>query len=66
MKNAFTYEWRLWSLPEIREILLEAGFSNVTIYWQTSDEDDEPSGEFEPATHGEADAGWVCMISAEK
>lgn len=66
LKKAFTYEWRLWTLPEIREVLLEAGFANVTIYWQMSDEDDEPDGDFQPAAHGEADAGWVCMISAEK
>jgi len=66
LKNAFTYEWRLYSLPEIREILLEAGFSNVTFYWQGWDEDDEPDGNFLPATRGEADPGWICMISAEK
>lgn len=67
LKKAFHYEWRLWTLPEVREILLEAGFSNVTIYWQQWDEDnEEPSGVFEPATHGDADAGWICMISAEK
>jgi len=66
LKNAFTYEWRLYSLPEIREILLEAGFSNVTFYWQGWDEDDEPDGNFQPATKGEADPGWICMISAEK
>jgi hypothetical protein len=66
LKNAFTYEWRLYSLPEIREILLEAGFANVTFYWQGWDEDDEPDGNFVPATKGEADPGWICMISAEK
>lgn len=66
MKNAFTYEWRLYSLPEIREILLEAGFANVTIYWQGWDENDEPDGNFQPATRGDADPGWICMISAEK
>lgn len=66
LKNAFTYEWRLYSLPEIREILLEAGFANVTFYWQGWDEDDEPDGNFLPATRGEADPGWICMISAEK
>lgn len=66
MKRAFHYEWRLWSLPEVKEILLEAGFKNVTIYWQGWDEDDEPDGEFIPATKGEAEAGWICMISAEK
>jgi hypothetical protein len=66
IKKAFTYEWRLWSLPELKEVLLDAGFSNVTIYWQGWDEDDEPNGIFEPASKGEADPGWVCMISAEK
>jgi hypothetical protein len=66
LKNAFTYEWRLWSLPEVRELLVEAGFANVTIYWQGTDEDGEPNGEFEPATRGDADPAWICMISAEK
>ena len=27
IKDAFVYEWRLWTLPEIREILEEAGFT---------------------------------------
>ena len=66
MKKAFSYGWRLYGLPELKEILLDAGFSEVTIYWQGWDEDDEPSGVFEPATRGEADPGWICMISAEK
>lgn len=66
IKQAFTYEWRLWTLPEVQELLREAGFANVTVYWQGDDEDGEPNGEFEPATHGEADPAWVCMISAEK
>ena len=67
MKKAFTYEWRLYSLPELQEILTEAGFSKVTVYWQGwDDEEDEPDGNFLPATEGEADPGWICMVSAEK
>jgi SAM-dependent methyltransferase len=66
IKEAFTYEWRLWSLPEVQELLNDAGFSNVTVYWQGEDEDGDANGEFEPATKGEADPAWVCMISAEK
>ena len=65
IKEAFTYHWRLWSLPEIKELLLEAGFSKVTIYWQGWDEDGEPK-DFAPAEHGEADAGWICYLVAEK
>ncbi len=66
MKGAFTYHWRLWSLPELRELLEEAGFRKVTIYWQGWDEDGEADGEFKPAEHGEADAGWISYIVAEK
>jgi SAM-dependent methyltransferase len=67
LKKAFTYDWRLWSLPELREILLEAGFRRVTVYWQGTDEDtNEGNGVFEPAEHGDADPAWICFISAEK
>ena len=66
LKKAFVYEWRLWTLPELREILSEAGFADVTVYWQGEDEDGEPNGVFEPATRGEADPGWICMVSAVK
>ena len=66
LKKAFHYEWRLWSLPELKELLVEAGFANVTVYWQGWKEDDEPDGNFLPAEKGDADAGWICMVSAEK
>ena len=64
--RAFSYDWRLWTLPELRELLDEAGFSRVTVYWQGFDRDGEPSGRFRPVTRGEADAGWIVYITAEK
>jgi len=67
MKNAFTYDWRLWTLPEVREILLDSGFQRVTVYWQGDDEDsDEGNGVFEPTERGEADEAWIVYITAEK
>ena len=67
IKDAFVYEWRLWTLPEIREILQEAGFHDVTVYWQGTDaETGEGDGKFTPAEHGEADAGWITYITALK
>ena len=67
MKRAFTYDWRLWSLPELQELLSEAGFQRVTVYWQGTDEETgEADGVFEPATQGDADPAWICFISAEK
>jgi hypothetical protein len=65
LKQAFSYHWRLWSLPEIREVLAEAGFSRSTVYWQGTDEDGEPSGDFYPVEHGEADPAWIAYIVAE-
>jgi len=66
LKKAFSYNWRLWTLPEIRELLDEAGFSKTTIYWQGFDADGDPDGDFKPTLEGEADPSWICYISAEK
>ena len=68
LQRAFYYEWRLWTLPEIKQLLTEAGFRKVTFYWQDFDEDGEEDGDFQPVNAGEvdADAGWICYITAEK
>lgn len=67
LKNAFEYHWRLWTLPEIRELLLEAGFARATIYWEGTDEETgEGDGIYSPSEIGDADAGWICYLVAEK
>lgn len=67
LKKAFTYDWRLWTLPELREVLAEAGFRRSTVYWQGTDEETgEANGEFVPSELGEPDAGWIAYIAAEK
>jgi SAM-dependent methyltransferase len=66
LKRAFSYTWRLWTLPEITELLAEAGFKNPTVYWEGTDEDGDGNGVFTPDNHGEADAGWIAYIVAEK
>ena len=66
LDRAFSYHWRLWTLPEIQDLLMEAGFGKVTIYWQGWDEDGNPDGIFVPTQEADADAGWICYICAEK
>lgn len=66
IERAFHYDWRLWTLPEIRDLLLECGFSRVTTYWQGFDKDGEGDGDFKPVTQADADAGWICYLVAEK
>lgn len=65
LKDAFVYHWRLWTLPEITEMLTEAGFE-ATVYWEGTDEDGDGDGVFTASTEGEADAGWIVYISAAK
>ena len=65
INKAFTYEWRVWTMPEILEMLTEAGFK-PTVYWEQADEDGEGSGVFIPETEGDADAGWIAYVVAEK
>jgi len=36
------------------------------VYWQGWGEDGEGDGDFEVATEADADAGWICYITAEK
>ncbi len=63
--KAFSYYWRLWTLPELQEMLKEAGFSHVDIFWEGTDEKSgEGDGNFSPSKIGTADAGWVCYIVA--
>lgn len=66
LKKAFSYEWRMWTMPEILELLDEAGYSRHRVYWEGEDEDGEPSGEFYETETGEADPAWVSYIVAEK
>lgn len=67
IENAFEYHWRHWNLPEIKELLEEAGFHDVTFFFQDWDyEADEAKDVFVPRTESDADPGWVAYISAKK
>lgn len=66
LARAFTYDWRHWTLPEISEILREAGFTRVTIYGQGWDEEaQDGDGVFTPVEEIDADAGWLCNLAAQ-
>ncbi len=66
MKKAFSYDWRLWSLPETCDLLKECGFSRTVVYWEGTDEDGEPDGDFQPSRVGDLAPAWVAYILAFK
>lgn len=66
LEPAFSYEWRMYTVPEVCDMLREAGFVRVRSYWQGWDENEEADGIFRLAEQADADAGWICYLSAEK
>lgn len=66
LKRAFTYDWRLWTVPETRDLLLDCGFEEVTVYWEGTTRDGEPSGVFRPSLKGDAAPAWVAYLVARR
>lgn len=65
LRNAFRYEWRLWTLPELRELLAEAGFSSSDVFWEGTDrKTGEGNGIYRKRERGDADPAWVVYLVA--
>lgn len=63
IKRAFTYDWRLWTLPELQELMLEAGFASTEVYLEGWDEEaDDTDGIFRRRTYFENQDGWVGYV----
>jgi len=65
-EQVFAYDWRMWSLPELRECLEEVGFKTSYVYWEGEDEEGDGNGEFTRVEQGEEVDAWVAYLVAEK
>ncbi len=65
-EKVFSYDWRMWSIPELVDLLKEAGFSQTHIYWEGSKRNGEGNGIFKRSTKGDDSDAWIAYISAEK
>jgi SAM-dependent methyltransferase len=67
LRNAFNYRWRYWSLPEIQEVMREAGFRDIEVWLEGWDDArDEADGVFRVRKTMEEMAGWVGYVIACK
>ena len=68
LTNAFEYEWRFWNLTELRDVLLDAGFTSAESYFEGTDPDDpeEGDGEFAHDPIGENCEAWLGYLVATK
>ncbi|MBC8404727.1 MAG: class I SAM-dependent methyltransferase [Planctomycetes bacterium] len=66
MNRAFEYHWRVWTLPEINELLLEAGFKGVDVYTEGwDDETDETDGVFRMRKDFDHEGSWIAYVVAK-
>lgn len=66
VERVFTYDWRMWSIPELRELLHEVGFKRSHVYWEGTTRAGEGDGVFTRTEKGEACLSWIAYIAAEK
>jgi len=66
IRRAFSYDWRLWTIPEVRELLAEAGFRTSDVYWEDTGANGEGNGVFRKRRRAESDPAWVSYIVAVK
>jgi SAM-dependent methyltransferase len=62
IRNAFTYHWRMWSIPEIRDCMIDAGFKDALVYWEGTKKDGSGNGVFSPVTSGEECDVWIAYV----
>ncbi len=66
MKKAFTYNWRVWSLAELRDIMIDAGFKSVDAFWEGADKHGDGDGVFKKASSAENEDTWIAYLVAWK
>jgi hypothetical protein len=62
LKKAFSYDWRLWTIQEVRELLTEAGFSATEAYWEGTGADGEGNGIYTKRDSAENEDSWLAYV----
>jgi hypothetical protein len=67
VNSAFIYRWRLWTLPELIEVMLEAGFKRSTAWCDRYDSEVGTSdGIYRPIRQMPAREDWVAYVVGVK
>jgi SAM-dependent methyltransferase len=64
-KKVFSYDWRMWTVPELRDTLSDAGFRRTHVYWEGTTRTGEGDGHFKRTENGDECDGWIAYIVAE-
>lgn len=66
INKAFTYDWRLWSIPELRDVCREVGFSRVEIYTHGWEDDGTSNDVYRKVEHFQNESAWLAYLVAVK
>ena len=67
LRRCFTYDWRHYSLSELRDVLFQAGFVGVDAYWEGTDATGRGgSGVYRRVTRAENEPVWNAYLVARK
>jgi hypothetical protein len=66
LERCFHYHWRFWTIPEVCELLYEAGFDDAKVYWEVTTDDGDETGDWEPVDSAPSDASWIAYIVGVK
>ena len=66
LEKAFRYDWRVWTLPELADLLAEVGFARTDVYWEGSDKNGEGNGVYKISTKGDDSDAWIAYLAAAK
>ena len=61
-----TEKVRLWTIQELKELLLEAGFSRADAYWEGPGEDGTGDGIFVRNSSAENEDAWIAYVVGGK
>ena len=65
--SAFVYDWRLWTLAELRELFADAGFEDVHVLWEGTDHaTGGGNGVFKRKEVGDMDEAWIAIVVGRK
>lgn len=60
-KHAFKYDWRVWTIPEVRDVLRDAGFSRSVVLVEKITRG-KSEGSYEISEVGDHDHSWISYV----
>ncbi len=60
LNNAFTYDWRVWTIPELKELLSDVGYRRTDVWWDNDDDG------LVVSAHAESLEAWIAYLAAWK